>query len=684
MYADEPAKKSWSSPTARRDKRLTMNLAQSEHYRDSLAKDSELAYLSYPVEPIPKPVRNRPIDLQKAALTRNGSASPYSSEQRPSSYGPESTTAQVVDHRRTASSGQASDRFSTSSRSVSTKARSKESSPSRRAKAPSRSNSPHFKSDSLDRDYPPLPPSAPGSLPGTPPRQRTPTPTHDRTPPPQRQARTPTPTRQRTPELLGVPEGTSSSSISPSSSLPLKHPPYIPGSQSKTSLLPSEGEDLDGFHVRNTYALLELSGVKGDGFVEGIERTRARVGESRASQLNAENAVGDGSEKSQDLTSDQIHLLSSVDRYGFFDAPAHERLVLLPAKPLQKRLSPSGKGAPNAHPSPPQLESLPPTAPPIKEDSRTAKWTRMLVPDRRDQGGNVQIWTVKPSKEHKLRSRVYKGIPDRWRSAAWELLMGRFARVTSADMEQLGRDYREGLEKPSSYDIQIDLDVPRTISGHIMFRTRYGQGQRSLFHVLHSFSLRCPVCGYVQGMGPIAATLLCYFEPERVYASLVRLHDAYSLHTIFSPGFPGLLESIYVQERVTETMMPDVYRAFKRNMISTTSYATKWYITLFSNSVPFQTQLRLWDAFLLEGQDVFVAVAVAILWVYRDHITSTSASFETVLSLLSSFFVPQDEDVFMQWIEQALGNQTLRSYMRKWRSDWQQLVKDGKDGDVLL
>lgn len=466
--------------------------------------------------------------------------------------------------------------------------------------------------------------------------------------------------------------------------MPLKHPPYVAGSQSKTSLVPSEGEDLDGFHVRNTYALLEMSGVKGDGFVEGVERTRARIGDSRASQLHAENQIGDGSEKSQDLDYDQIQTLNSVDRYGFFSSPSHDRLVLVPTQPLLKKLGPSGAGPPNAHPSPPQLETLPPTLPPIKEASRIAKWTRMLLPDQRDQGGNVETWFIKPSKEVKFRERTYKGVPDRWRAAAWELMMTRFSRLGPADMARLSRDYRDGLERPSTYDIQIDLDVPRTISGHIMFRTRYGQGQRSLFHVLHSFSLRCPTCGYVQGMGPIAATLLCYFEPERVYSSLVRLHDAYSLHTIFSPGFPGLLESIYVQERVTEIMMPDVYKAFKRNTISTTSYATKWYITLFSNSVPFQTQLRMWDVFLLEGQDVFVAVAVAIVWVYRDHITSTSANFETVLSLLSSFFVPQDEDALMKWIEQALGNQTLRSNMKNWRSEWQTLVKDGKEGSALL
>lgn len=202
-------------------------------------------------------------------------------------------------------------------------------------------------------------------------------------------------------------------------------------------------------------------------------------------------------------------------------------------------------------------------------------------------------------------------------------------------------------------------------------------------------------------MGPIAATLLCYFEPERVYASLVRIHDAYQMHNIFSPGFPGLLEAIYVQERIIEQMMPEVYSAFKNHMISTTSYATKWYITLFANSVPFQTQLRLWDVFLLEGQDLFIAVAVAIVWIYRgkfhlllmrsilivsflDNITTATANFETILSLLSSFFVPENEDSLLLWIEKMLGDRKLRTTMGRWREEWRNLVATGKDGTALL
>lgn len=453
---------------------------------------------------------------------------------------------------------------------------------------------------------------------------------------------------------------------------------------SQLSLVQSEGEDADAFHVRSTYAQLDVIGVKGDGIEEGVERTRARVGGSRQSEIRAEEALADEHEKTRELTPQEIQLLSSLDRYGFFVTPSHDRLILLPAPPLAKPLSRVSTPTTSCSPSAPLLRSLPPTPPPVKEIERTAKWQRMLVAESRDEGGNVEIWTIKPSKEHKLRERTFKGIPDCWRSAAWEVLMNRFTKTGKRELRKLGEEYRQALDQPSSYDVQIDLDVPRTISGNVLFRTRYGQGQRSLFHVLHSLSLRCETCGYCQGMGPIAATLLCYFEPERVYASLVRIHDAYAMHDIFSPGFPGLLEAIYVQERITEQMMPDVYAAFKKHMISTTSYATKWYITLFANSVPFQVQLRLWDAFLLEGHDIFIVVAVAIVWVYREHITSSSANFESVLSLLSSFFVPEDENALLFWIEKVVSDKKMRAQMHAWRQEWKRLVKEGKDGSALL
>ncbi|KAI1793084.1 RabGAP/TBC [Ganoderma leucocontextum] len=515
---------------------------------------------------------------------------------------------------------------------------------------------------------PPLPPLiSPPSTPGTPTTPPQP-PLHLSSPP------SPSPS-------LRVPAGDHRSPVcSPRSSTSAVSTP-----ESKHSaVVRSEGEDADSFHVRSTYAQLEQCGVKGDGYEEGVERTRARVGGSRASEIRALQALADEHEKSRELTPQEVQLLQGLDRYGFFTTPSHDRLIAMPAAPLHRPLVHVAAAVTNGPASPPMLPRQPESPLPAKEGLRTAKWSRMLIPASRDEGGNIDFWGVKPSKEPKFRERIYKGIPDCWRSAAWEVLMCRFSRTGKAELRQLMAEYREALDKPSTYDVQIDLDVPRTISGHVMFRTRYGHGQRSLFHVLHSLSLKCETCGYCQGMGPLAATLLCYYEPERAYASLVRLHDSYNMHSIFSPGFPGLLEAIYVQERLTEQMLPAVYAAFKKHMVSTTSYATKWYITLFANSVPFQTQLRLWDAFLLEGHDIFVVVAVAIVWVYQDHITSDSANFETVLSLLSSFFVPEEEHALLLWIEKVLGDNKIRSDMARWRQDWSRLVASGEHNSALL
>lgn len=116
--------------------------------------------------------------------------------------------------------------------------------------------------------------------------------------------------RTRTPELLALPKSPLHSSH--------KGSPVADSPASKSSLVPSEGEDDDAFHVRNTYAELEMTGVKGDGYEEGVERTRARLGGSRASELLAEGALDDGTEKTRELSPKELETLASLDRSVLF------------------------------------------------------------------------------------------------------------------------------------------------------------------------------------------------------------------------------------------------------------------------------------------------------------------------------------------------------------------------------
>lgn len=259
----------------------------------------------------------------------------------------------------------------------------------------------------------------------------------------------------------------------------------------------------------------------------------------------------------------ELQFLQKVDRYGFF-TPAHltttsgrlvllakERCLELPKAPLKTkfksktRSKADGKAgalpspyislpAGSAHPTPgntrnnsPRASLQPPASKAMststslsslhsisgrplaqsvngqKEPERMLKWyDEMLVPARRDAGGNVAAWKFSDDmmkNEDKLARRIRKGIPDRWRMAAWEALCTRMRDRTKKGPEQgiLERRFyvrrlslsvfyhkvltlltcmQELILEPCQHDVQIDLDVPRTISGHLYFHTRYGLG----------------------------------------------------------------------------------------------------------------------------------------------------------------------------------------------------------------
>lgn len=180
-----------------------------------------------------------------------------------------------------------------------------------------------------------------------------------------------------------------------------------------------------------------------------------------------------------------------------------------------------------------------------KEWEREEKWRRMAkVPERsRNGGGMVFEFDTTSSK---LIERTWKGIPDRWRATAWHAFLSASAKrrkATHSD-DELKSIFNQLLKQGSPDDVQIDIDVPRTINQHIMFRRRYRGGQRLLFRVLHCMSIFFPDTGYVQGMAALAATLLCYFDEEMTFVMLVRLWQLRGLERLYRAGFEGLMQAL--------------------------------------------------------------------------------------------------------------------------------------------
>ena len=180
-----------------------------------------------------------------------------------------------------------------------------------------------------------------------------------------------------------------------------------------------------------------------------------------------------------------------------------------------------------------------------KEIERQEKWRKMAIPVTSDTHGGGMDFKFDTS-DPKLVERTWKGIPDKWRATAWHAFLSASAkkRKDSLSDEELVAAFGDYQTQSSPDDVQIDIDVPRTISSHIMFRRRYRGGQRLLFRVLHAMSLHFEDTGYVQGMAALAATLLAYYEEEKAFVMLARLWELRGLEKLYKSGFGGLMAAL--------------------------------------------------------------------------------------------------------------------------------------------
>ena len=331
-----------------------------------------------------------------------------------------------------------------------------------------------------------------------------------------------------------------------------------------------------------------------------------------------------------------------------------------------------------------------------REWEREEKWRKMAKVVKSSKNGGGMVFEF-DTKSPKIIERTWKGIPDRWRATAWHAFLTASARKRkgSPSDADLIAVFKTLVPEASPDDVQIDIDVPRTINSHIMFRRRYRGGQRLLFRVLHCLSIYFPDTGYVQGMAALAATLLCYFDEEMTFVMLVRLWQLRGLERLYQSGFEGLMQALEEFEKdwltngeVAAKLVCHIThhspmhiasfanRPHSQNdlNITPTAYGTRWYLTLFNYSIPFPAQLRVWDVFMLLGDpdahpspsftshptksapttnptfngglDVLHAVSAALIDGTREILLDSD--FENAMKVLTSWIPVKDEEMLMR------------------------------------
>ena len=79
--------------------------------------------------------------------------------------------------------------------------------------------------------------------------------------------------------------------------------------------------------------------------------------------------------------------------------------------------------------------------------------------------------------------------------------------------------------------------------------------------------------------------------------------------------------------------LPKVSRQLKTHGVVAELFATRWFVALFANSLPIETTLRVWDAFLLEGAKVLHRVALALLRVAEPRLLQCNDQQEVLCAL---------------------------------------------------
>lgn len=221
-------------------------------------------------------------------------------------------------------------------------------------------------------------------------------------------------------------------------------------------------------------------------------------------------------------------------------------------------------------------------------------------------GNLIKSWEVEMKRRPNcVKELVRRGVPQHFRAIAWQLL-------SNTNVRQIHEQYTEYLRQNSPYEKVILRDIPRTYPEKEFFRNG-GSGQQSLFNVIKSYSIHDREVGYCQGSAFIVGQLLLQMPEEEAFAVFVQLMEKYRLRELYKPMMTELGLCMFQLEFIVQEQMPDLYMHFNNTGFDTSMYASSWFLTLFTTTLPLDLANRIMDLFLVDGIDSIFRVSIAIL-----------------------------------------------------------------------
>ncbi|KAI7903323.1 rab-GTPase-TBC domain-containing protein [Cokeromyces recurvatus] len=271
----------------------------------------------------------------------------------------------------------------------------------------------------------------------------------------------------------------------------------------------------------------------------------------------------------------------------------------------------------------------------IKSDKPPSKSNKLTTISLKEYRENELKWLSiinkmdvgQVKRDTKFKKLVRHGIPASVRAHVWQFLAG-------SKSYQKPNFFNTVLQKPfiPIYDV-IERDIARCYPDHIQFMEPDSQGQRDLCCVLRAYAQYNPQLEYCQGMGRLAGLMLMQMTAEESFWLLVATIDKY-MNGYFTPSLSQLRIDAYIIEQLLKDHNPKLAHHLEKNDVMPIMYITQWFLTAFTMTLPWESVLRVWDAFYFEGIKVFYRISLAILDICKEHLLNSCPSNSELLSFL--------------------------------------------------
>ncbi|VIO88174.1 TBC domain containing protein [Brugia malayi] len=278
-----------------------------------------------------------------------------------------------------------------------------------------------------------------------------------------------------------------------------------------------------------------------------------------------------------------------------------------------------------------------------------------------------------------IRMLIRTGVPGDLRPSIWKLLIHQ----QIADIKKkFGKYYFRDLcntrgsldetEYRDNHQKQITLDLLRTLPGNIHFMSPTCKGIQQLEQVLRAFCLHNPIIGYCQGMNFIAGTAMLFLGVEDTFWFLVAVTEKYFDKSYFDYALTGAQADQEVLKELVARRLPRLAAHLEQYGIDLATVTLNWFLALFYDAVPFQTMIRIWDCFLLDGTKVLFRFALAILSIHEKEVLQRNDTISVIKILKASVRLTYDyEGLFNLAFDtmQSFPSRSEIEHKQKWYLD---------------